>query len=89
IIKDILSKDEIRALTAPSDEAGFRAVLASWAIIALAFAAVARFPHPVTFVLAVVVLGGRQLALAVLMHEAAHGSLFRTRWLNEVFAGWV
>jgi fatty acid desaturase len=41
------------------------------------------------FVVAVVVLGGRQLALANLMHEAAHGSLFRTRWLNEVFADWA
>jgi fatty acid desaturase len=86
---DVLSRDEIRALTAPSDAAGFRAVLTSWGIIALTFAALARFPHPVTFVVAVVILGGRQLALAVLMHDAAHGSLFRTRRLNEVFADWV
>lgn len=86
---DLLTRDEIRALIAPSNAAGFRAVLFTWAIIALTFAALARFPHPVTFVAAVVVLGGRQLALAVLMHEAAHGSLFRTRRLNEVFADWV
>ncbi len=31
-----------------------------------------------------VVLGGRQLALAVMMHEAAHGTLFKTRFLNDV-----
>jgi fatty acid desaturase len=86
---DLLSRDEIRALIGPSDAAGFRAVLTSWAIIALAFAALGRFPHPITFVAAVVVLGGRQLALGVLMHDASHGSLFRTRWLNEVFASWV
>jgi fatty acid desaturase len=86
---DLLSREEIRALVAPSDAAGFRAVLTSWGIVFLAFAALARFPHPATVVAAVVVLGGRQLALGVLMHEAAHGSLFRTRWLNEVFADWV
>jgi fatty acid desaturase len=86
---DLLSRDEIRALIGPSDAAGFRAVLTSWAIIALAFAALGRFPHPITFLAAVVVLGGRQLALGVLMHDASHGSLFRTRWLNEVFASWV
>jgi fatty acid desaturase len=86
---DVFSRDEIRALVAPSDAAGLRAVLTSWGIIALAFAALARFPHPVTFVAAVAVLGGRQLALGVLMHDAAHGSLFRTRWLNEVFANWA
>src|SRR5262249_4845634 len=56
---------------------------------ALAFGALARFPHPVTFAIAVAVLGGRQLALGVLTHDAAHGSLFRTRWLNEVFADWA
>ncbi len=86
---DLLSRDEIRAFTAASDAAGFRAVLASWAIVALAFAALARFPHPLTFIAVVIVLGGRQLALAILMHDAAHGSLFRTRWLNEAFADWV
>lgn len=86
---DVLSRTEIRALTTPSDAAGFRAVLTSWSIIALTFAALERVPHPATFILAVVILGGRQLALAVLMHDAAHGSLFRTRRLNEVFADWV
>jgi fatty acid desaturase len=86
---DFLSRDEIRALTAPSDAAGFRAVVTSWGIVAVTFAALARFPHPVTFVVAVVILGGRQLALGVLMHDAAHGSLFRTRRLNEAFADWV
>jgi fatty acid desaturase len=40
-------------------------------------------------VLAVIVLGGRQLGLAILMHDAAHGSLFRRRWLNETFAQWA
>lgn len=88
-VRDVLGRDEIRALTAPSNAAGFAAVLTSWAIIALALGALARFPHPITFVLAVVIVGGRQLALAVLMHEAAHGSLFRTRWLNDVFADWT
>ena len=86
---DVLSRDEIRALTAPSDAAGFRAVLVSWGIIALTFGLLARFPHLATFLVAVVLLGGRQLALAVLMHDAAHGSLFRTRRLNEVFASWA
>ncbi len=86
---DVLTRDEIRALVAPSDAAGLAAVLTSWAIVAATFALLARFPHPATFVLAVAILGGRQLALAVLMHDAAHGSLFRTRWMNEVLADWL
>ena len=83
-IKDVLSRDEIKALTRTSDHAGLRAIAFSWAVIAGSFALLARFPHPVTFMLVVIVLGGRQLALAVMMHEAAHGTLFRTRFLNDV-----
>ncbi len=88
-LNELLTREEIRALIQPSDAAGFRAVLTSWGIIALAFAALARFPHPATFVAVVIVLGGRQLALAILMHDASHGLLFRTRWLNDTFAQWV
>jgi fatty acid desaturase len=81
---DVLARDEIRALTRPSDLAGARAVLGSWAIIVATFVLLARWPHPATFVVAVIILGGRQLALAIMMHEAAHGTLFRTRFLNDV-----
>jgi len=84
-----LSRDEIRSLVRPSNAAGALAVAWSWLVIAGALAAVARWPHPLVFAAAVVVLGGRQLALAVLMHEAAHGTLFRTRWANERLADWL
>ncbi len=81
---DLLSRDEIRALTQRSNAAGWYAVLSTWLVIAGCFAMLAVWP--LAFPLAVVILGGRQLALAVAMHEAAHGTLFRTRWLNERFA---
>jgi fatty acid desaturase len=84
--RDVLSREEIRELTRTSDWAGARAVIGTWLMIAALFAVVARWPHPVVIVLAVVMLGGRQLALAVMMHDAAHGSLFRTRFLNDVVA---
>ena len=37
------------------------------------------WPNPLTFVLAVMVIGARQLGLAILMHDAAHGLLFANR----------
>jgi fatty acid desaturase len=86
---DILSRDEIRAFTRRSDLAGALAVAWSWLVIAGCFAALALVPHPAVFVVAVVLLGGRQLALAVAMHEAAHGTLFRTRWCNDVLTDWL
>lgn len=84
-----MSHDEWRALTRRSDLAGGWAIGSTWAVIFGAFAVLAVFPNPVTFVAAVVVLGGRQLALAILMHEAAHRTLFERRFLNDVVTDWL
>jgi fatty acid desaturase len=86
--RDVFAPDEIRALTRRSDAAGFWAIGSTWAAIGFTFAALARFPHPITYAVAVVVLGGRQLALAILMHEAAHRTLFKRRVMNDVLADW-
>lgn len=72
-----------------SDRAGAVAVATVWLQIAAIFAVLAAVPDPLTFVLAIVALGSRQHALAVLMHESAHGLLFRTRWLNERVGEWL
>lgn len=88
-VRSILTQAEIRQLTRRSDAAGWWAVGTTWAVILGTFAVLARWPHPVTFALAVIVLGGRQLALAILMHEAAHRTLFERRFLNDVVADWL
>lgn len=85
-----LSREEIRDLMAPSDLRGLWSVTVTWGLIALAFAVLLWVPNrPLAWVLSVVLLGGRQLALAILMHECAHGSLFRTRALNEHLGNWL
>jgi fatty acid desaturase len=94
-ITDLFTREEIRELTARSDRDGFVAVGFTWGVIVamlalLAWAATQPLAIAVpVFVVALVVLGGRHLALAILMHEASHGTLFRTKWLNDVFADWV
>ena len=88
-LSDLFTREEIAQLTSRSDAMGAWAVLSTWAVIAACFALLAVWPNPLTFVLAVIVLGGRQLALAILAHEAAHRSLFRTPWLNEVVGDWI
>jgi fatty acid desaturase len=46
--------------------------------------------HPFIFVIpALIILGGRHLALAILMHDASHYSLFKTRRLNDWIGSWV
>jgi fatty acid desaturase len=88
-LSDIFSKEEIARLTARSDWMGWRALLFTWGMIGLTFAALARWPHPLTWLVALVVLGGRQLSLAIMIHDAAHGTLFKTRWLNDVLADYA
>lgn len=85
-----LSRDEIRELVTASDAQGAISVITTWSIIALTFAGLAAFEaNPLAWLVAIVILGGRQLALAILMHECAHQSLFRTRALNDVIGKWL
>ncbi len=88
-VDELLSAEEIARLTQRSDWAGWWAVLSTWAVIAASFAVLARWSNPLVFLAVVLVLGGRQLALAILMHEASHRTLFATRALNEGLADWL
>lgn len=87
--KTFLSSDEIRPLAARSDAMGAWLVLHCWGTIALAIGLFALWPNPLTFVVAVAVIGSRQLGLAILMHEAAHNALFKSRGLNDFVGEWL
>jgi fatty acid desaturase len=94
-ITTLLSRAEIRALNQRSDLMGGAAVALTWALIVATAAGLvwaAGQPALVAvpgFIVGFVVLGGRHLALAILHHEAAHASLFRTRWLNDFVGDWL
>lgn len=83
------SRAELRALTEPSDLQGWRSVLTDWGLIGGALATAAWWPHPVVIAAAIVLIGARQLGLAILTHEAAHRVLFRSRWLNDLVGNWL
>lgn len=86
---DLLTREQIRALTQRTDLAGWLTVLWTWSTIAAIFAMLAAWPNVFTFVIAVILLGGRQLALFIVAHDAAHRTLFRTRRLNDVVGDWL
>ena len=88
-IKDYLDTDEVRYFTSKSDLLGARTVLVTWLSIWLLFAAVDAWTNPLTIVLALILLAGRQLALAVIVHEAGHHTLFRTEALNQFCGQWL
>ena len=78
-----IPKDELRALSRRSDLMGVWVTLHCWGVILLAAAIFIVWPNPVTFLLAVLIIGGRQLGLAILMHDAAHGILFKNQNINN------
>ncbi len=87
--KAYLTGDQIRALATRSDLMGLWLIVHCWGVIALSVVLFALWPNPLTFLLAVVLIGSRQLGLAILMHEAAHNALFKTRKINEFVGEWL
>ena len=87
--KHYLSSDEIRPLAARSDLWGALLVLHCWCVIALALALFSLWPNLLTAAMAIMIIGSRQLGFAILMHEAAHNALFRSRTLNEFVGDWL
>ncbi|WP_158966796.1 fatty acid desaturase family protein [Chachezhania sediminis] len=87
--KAYLTSDEIRPIAERSDAMGALLVLHCWAVIAGSVALYGLWPNPLTFVVAVMLIGSRQLGLAILMHDAAHNALFRSRGPNEFVGDWI
>ncbi len=86
---DFLTPEQVKALGAKSNLMGAWLVLHAWATIFGAMALFVWWPNPFTFLLAVMVIGTRQLGLAILMHDAAHGLLFADRRLNDWVGSWL
>ncbi|MFU8817450.1 MAG: fatty acid desaturase family protein [Pseudomonadales bacterium] len=88
-LKEILTPEEMQAITASSDLHGAWLVLCQWALVAAIFVGVAWWTNPLTVLLAIWLLGGRQLGFGVLAHECGHRTLFRTQRLNQWVGDWL
>ena len=86
---DYLTTEQTSSLGGKSDLVGALLVLHAWGLIFGSMALFVWWPNPFTFLLAVMVIGGRQLGLAILMHDAAHGLLFTDRRLNDFVGTWL
>ncbi|MEM9620274.1 MAG: fatty acid desaturase family protein [Pseudomonadota bacterium] len=88
-LSDVLTDSEIRPFLVRSDARAAWMFAVNGLIIAGAFAMAVLWPNPLTLVAAVLLLGGRQLGLAVVYHDCSHGVFFRTRWLNDFVGHWI
>ena len=87
--KKYFSSDEIRPLAQRSNLMGAFLVTHCFFTIALAIFVFSTWPNIFTFIIAVMIIGSRQLGLAILMHDSAHRALFANDFLNEKIGYWV
>ena len=85
--KDFFTPNQWRSLAARSSWKGLTLVAHCWAVIAAAWAM--AIVWPITLPLAVMIIGARQLGLAILMHDAAHGCLHPNLKVNDGVAEWL
>jgi fatty acid desaturase len=87
--KTVFAPEEWNLLTSRSSWRGMWLVVHAWGTVAAAIALVALWTNPLTWLIAVMVVGARQLGLAILMHEAAHGGIHANKAINEWVGQWL
>jgi fatty acid desaturase len=87
--KKVFTPEEWARLTHHSPWRGLLLVAGAWGLIFGAGALFVLWPNPLTYLLAVMLIGARQLGLAILMHDAAHGALHPNRAVNDWVGEWL
>jgi fatty acid desaturase len=85
--RDFFTAEEWAPLAARSSWKGLALVAHAWGVIAVA--TVVGLVWPVTLPLAVMIIGARQLGLAILQHDAAHGALHPNLKVNNWVGEWL
>jgi fatty acid desaturase len=86
---DYLSAEEITRLRTRSQWRSVWMIAHVWGVVFAAMALFAVWPNIFTFIVAVMLIGARQLGIFVLVHDAAHGALFNDRALNDRISNWL
>jgi fatty acid desaturase len=87
--KQFFSEPEWAGLSDRSTWRGLLLVAHAWAVILLAGALFVVWPNPLTLILAVMVIGARQLGLPILMHDGAHAALHGDLKVNDWVGQWL
>jgi fatty acid desaturase len=80
---NMLSPQEVRDLSGTSAWQTVKALAMDWALIFAAFALAILWPHPIVWLASLLLIARQQLALAIMMHDAAHKRLFASVTLND------
>ncbi len=84
-----LSREEQKNLLKKNDLRAAWEIFLHWTWIVGAFALVYIWPHVLSVMVALFILGGKQLACAILMHDASHFAVFSHKGLNNFVGRWL
>ncbi len=87
--RDLVSPTELAQLRECVEWKGILLIAHAWFVILGTILLVALFPNPLTYVLAVMLIGSRQLGLAILMHDGAHRCFSRDETRNMWLSQWL
>lgn len=86
--RELLTQAQLQGLRERNVPRGVWLIAHAWIVILGSMALVAWWPNPITFLLAVALIGSRQLGLAILMHDGAHGCFSSNQNLNMWLSQW-
>ena len=86
---DFFSPSEIAYLRSVSSWRSTLAIVHCWGVIVGAWVVASIWTNPLTVILAIMVIGARQLGLFVLTHDGAHGALYANRKVNDWVCEWI
>lgn len=88
-VNDYLTREEIQRLLKKIECKAVLEFFHTWVWVAFAFAISGLWPNPFTIVISMFIIGGKQLACVILMHDCAHRSMFGSKWANTFFCNWL
>ena len=85
---DLLDKHQLSQIREKNDFRNIFALCLDWGLIVFGLSIFYYYPSALTFISAVILIGSRQFALAVLVHDGAHNLLFSNLKVNDFFSQW-
>ena len=85
---EVISKEQYEEIKEKQDWRNILSISSNWLQMSGAMALFFFYPNVLTFLVALVIIGSRQFALAVLAHDAAHNLLFSNNKVNDWAGQW-
>ncbi|MDP6182159.1 MAG: fatty acid desaturase family protein, partial [SAR86 cluster bacterium] len=86
---DVISEEQYEEIKVKQDWRNVLSISSNWMQMAAAMVLFYFYPNAITFLVALVIIGSKQFALAVLAHDAAHNLLFTNNKVNDWVGQWL